>query len=422
MRKKHLILGCGTAALSAIETIRRSNQDDEIKVATAENHRPYSPTALPYLLSGRIDEPRLWMRPQDYFDRMKVTFALGKEAVGVEPDRKQVRYRDGTSDQYDTLLIATGASPTRPPIAGLEQSGFLGFRTLDDYRSLMEQLKGKEKATILGAGLVAMEVAMGLVEKGYKVDVVARSRVLRVYFDPEAEVFIKEVFQREGANLVIGQQPTEVRRSGSRFEVGLGDGQSVVADALVSAMGVQANVGFLDGSGVQVNDGVVVDRGMRTSVADVYAAGDVAEGPDFFTSAPGMNPIIPNAVSQGRAAGASMIGEEADYDGGIGMNVFNFFGYVAFSVGLSTTTDQRYRAMKDVDQNRQQFRKLVFDEDRLVGAMFLNVDADPGLFLYLVKKKVDLGQHADALFERPRDVSRWLMLQNERRETGIGVD
>lgn len=418
-KRKHLVVGCGSAALSAVETIRRSSKDDEIKVVSAEKYPPYSPTALPYLLSGRIRESDLWMRPGDYFQKLGVTFETEKRAVEVIPERKEVRYRDGTSDKYDTLLIATGASPAKPAIKGLDEIGFLGFRTLDDYRNLVEQLDGKRRVAILGAGLVAMEVAMGLVEKGYQVDVVARSRVLRAYFDTEAEAFIKDIFRGEGANFVTGQQPTEIRRNGRGIEVGLSNGDAVVADVVITAMGVNPNVVFLEGAGIKVSTGIPVDKSMRTNVPDVFAAGDVAEGPSFFTGEPGSNAILPSAVSQGRIAGAAMAGEEALYEGWIPMNVFNFFGRVAFSVGLSTTTDARYRVLKEVDENRKQFKKLVFDGDRLAGVMFLNVDLDPGLFHYLVRKRVSVEAHAEALFERPRDISRWLMLRNEKRETGL---
>jgi len=418
-KRKHLVIGCGSAALSAVETIRRSGADDEIKITSAENYPPYSPTALPYLLSGRIGESDLWMRPSDYFQKLGVNFQKGKEAVEVIPERKEVRYRDGTSDKYDTLLIATGASPVKPAIEGLNEVGFVGFRTLDDYRCLVEQLNGKKRAVILGAGLVAMEVAMGLAEKGCRVDVVARSRVLRAYFDVEAEALIKEIFRGEGVNFVAGQRPAAIRRNERGIEVVLSNGDYLAADVVVGATGVKPNVGFLEGSGIKVGTGVLVDKSMRTNVSDVFAAGDVAEGPDFFTGKPGMNAILPSAVEQGKAAGAAMAGKEASYEGWIPMNVFSFFGHVAFSVGLSTIADPRYRVLKEADDNRRQFRKLVLDGDRLVGAMFVNVDLDPGLFLYLIRKRVSIEAHAEALFEHPREISRGLMLRNERREIGL---
>lgn len=157
---------------------------------------------------------------------------------------------------------------------------------------------------------------------------------------------------------------------------------------------------------------------MRTNVEDVFAAGDVAEAFDFFTGEATMNPIIPSAVSQGKTAGAAMAGEDVSYEGSIPMNVFNFFGNFAFSVGLSTVTDSKYEIFKTVDERRKQFKKLVLKDGELVGAMMLNVEADPGIFHYLVRNRVKPGSNKEALFERPRDIGRWLMLESEKRQTG----
>ena len=413
--KKHLIIGCGSAALSALETIRSVNQEDEIKVVTAEKHPPYSPTALPYLLSGRIQESNLWMRQETYFKQLQVVFETGRRAVEIVPERKEVRFHDGSYEKYDRLLIATGSEPTIPPIKGLDEAGFLGFRTFDDYRSLVQRLEAKRNVTILGAGLVGMEVAMGLIEKGYDVNIVARGRILRVYFDAEAEAIIREIFLKQGATLVTGHQVGEVKAGLNKLEVELTNGESLRTDVVVTAMGVKPRTAFLNGSGIKTENGILVDRNMQTSVADVFAAGDVAEAPDFFTGKPGMNPIIPSAVSQGKIAGAAMVGEDASYyEGWIPMNVFNFFGNFAFSVGLSTVSRPEYEVFKEVDEEHRRFRKLVFQGDKLVGAMLANVDADPGTFHYLVRNQVKIGERKEALFEKPRDIGRWLMLENEK--------
>ncbi len=115
-KRKHLILGAGSAGLSAAEEIRRINTEDEIKIVSAEDYPPYSPTVLPYLLSGRTDEAHLSMRKDDYFDTIGATFARGKEVVRLLPKSQEVVYKDGEQEKYDTLLIASGADSTCPPI------------------------------------------------------------------------------------------------------------------------------------------------------------------------------------------------------------------------------------------------------------------------------------------------------------------
>ncbi|MDO8689791.1 MAG: FAD-dependent oxidoreductase, partial [Dehalococcoidia bacterium] len=330
MVRKHLIIGCGSAALSALEKVRSIAPDDQIKLVTREDCSPYSPTALPYLLSRRINEDALWMRPKGYFEGLNSTVATGKEATQVSPTTKEVIYSDGGRESYDTLLIATGSEPVHPSIKGLEEAGFIGFRTMGDYRALEASLKGKKRVAVLGGGLIGMEVAIALLETGRQVHIVEKeTRLLPLYFDAQAEALIRDVFQREGALLHTGLEAREVRKQNGVVNLGLSDGSSIEADLLVTAVGVRAQTAFLASSGVKLNRGIVVDDCMQTSAADVYAAGDVAEAPGFFGEV-GLNPILPSAVAQGKAAGASMAGRPEAYERWIPMNVFNFFGCTGF--------------------------------------------------------------------------------------------
>ena len=419
MARKHLIIGCGSAALSALEKIRSIAPGDQVKLTTMEDCPPYSPTALPYLLSGRVAEEALWMRPEGYFETMGATLARGKEVVRVSPASKEVVYQDGERENYDTLLIATGSEPVRPPIVGLDEAGFLGFRTIADYRALAGRLDSRKRVAVLGGGLIGMEVAIALLEKGHQVRVVEKEpRLLPLYFDPEAEALIREVFIRQGAQLHTGMEATEVRRRNGTVDVALSGGTSLEVDLLVTAVGVRPKTSFLASSGIAVNRGIVVDEQMRAGALDVYAAGDVAEGPGFFDEK-GLNPILPSAVAQGRAAGAAMAGQPETYEGWIPMNVFNFFGYVAFSVGLSMPQGESFQVATASDDRAKSYRKLVFRDRRLVGAMFLNVAADPGVFSYLVRKRLDVGAYQEALLEKPREVARYLMMANEKKESAV---
>lgn len=419
MAKKHLIIGCGSAALSALEKIRSIAPDDQVKLVTMEDCPPYSPTALPYLLSGRVSEEALWMRPDGYFDDMKATLAKGKEMAKVLPASKEVVYRDGEREGYDTLLIATGSEPIHPPIEGLEEAGFIGFRSFSDYRSLAGRLAGKKRVAVLGGGLIGMEVAIALLEKGHQTHIVEKeSRLLPLYFDAGAEGLIREVFESEGASLHTGVEATGVIKKNGTIELGLSGGSSLEADLLVTAVGVKAKTAFLASSGVKVNRGIVVDGAMRTTVTDIYAAGDVAEAPGFFDET-GLNPILPSAVAQGRAAGAAMAGQPEPYEGWLPMNVFNFFGRMAFSVGLSMAQGGNFEVITASDRKAKSYRKLVLRDGRLVGAMFLNVSADPGVFVYLVRKRLDIGAYQRSLLEKPREVGRYLMTANEKKEATV---
>ena len=397
--KKHLIIGAGTAGLSAAEEIRRFSAEDVIKIVSAEDFAPYSPTVLPYLLSGRIDESTLAMRQEGYFERLNATFVRGKEAIRILPEAKEVLYRSGEREAYDTLLIAAGADSSRPAIKGLD-GGYQGIHTLDDCRRLLQRLQGNGDVAILGAGLVAVEVAIALAERGCRVTLIVRSRILRVYFDEDADGIIKNILTANGIRLLYRKGVEEVRKTGGKVEIAFPDGEPLAADELLVCTGVRARAEFLAGSGIKVNEGIVVDRHMRTTIDGIYAAGDIAEAPDFFTGRYGMNQIVETAMDGGRVAGSNMAGVAAEYEGWISSNVFHFFGHTSFTAGLAQPAGAGYEILAEKDAGKARYKKLVFKDNRLAGAMLINVDCDPGVLLYLIREKLDLGEEKRQLFEK----------------------
>ena len=417
MARKHLIIGCGSAALSALEKIRSITDEDEIKLVTMDNYLPYSPAVIPYLLAGKAKEADIWLKDEDYFQKMKATLVRNKKVVQVLPDKKQIRYQDGDTDVYDTLLIASGSEPAKPPFKGLEETGVPSFLTLTDYHKLAGMLKDEMQVAILGAGMIAISLAKALLARGIKVTIIGRGRPLRTYFDEESGAYIRDIIVDQGGQIFTGKQITEVKRNGGKFQVVCDDGTIFDADLAVNSVGVQPKVSFLQGSGININTGVVVDNTMKTNLDGIYAAGNVAESDDFFSNMPGVSAILPSAVRQGEIAGANMAGEEAKYEGWIPTNVFHFFDHWACSIGQAMASGKDVQELKDKDDKQKKFKKLVFQEDRLIGATLVNVDADPGIILYLIRKQVNIGPHKELLFNRLKEISRWLMLETERKET-----
>jgi len=405
---KHLIIGSGPAALSAVEAIRRVSQSDEIKVVSREDCLPYSPSALPYLLAGRTSEAHLFPKGLDYFARQRVTFVRALEVVRIVPDQKQVVFRNGATEGYDRLLIACGAGPTGGP----EDSGALEFHTLADCRRLMSVLKPGIDVAVLGAGMVAIEVAMALVERGARVTIIGRGRPLRAYFDKKPGDYIARALADHGIDVRTGRAITEVSKSGKGHEIVSGDGQVFKASVVVSCMGVRPRLEVAPGSGIAVGQGILVDRNLRTNIDAVYAAGDVAEAPSFLDGRPGVSAILPNAIGQGAAAGVNMAGGQCDYEGWLPMNLLTLDGKLVFSIG--TAMPDGGELMEKSDDARHRFERLAFRDGRLVGAMFVNVDVDPGVITCLIKRRLDISKHRQALFERPREVGRWLMMVGER--------
>ena len=196
-KKKHLIIGCGTAALNALKQIRKVSREDNVTLVTMENYPPYSPMSLPYLISGRVNQSNIQMVPDDFFDQMNARLLKNKRVVSVDPRDQKVSYDNGENEPFDSLLIATGSDPIVPPI--LRRAGGFGFHTMDDCLNLIQQIEGGKRITILGAGLVALELAVALKEKGNEVAVIApRERILRRYFDIEESRLMISLFGDRG--------------------------------------------------------------------------------------------------------------------------------------------------------------------------------------------------------------------------------
>lgn len=413
--KKHLIIGSGAAGLSALKEIRRLGSDDEVKIISMEKHLPYSPMSLPYLVSGRKREKDICIADEDLLNTMQAKLVRNRRVEKVDSQASCVIYDNGESETYSTLLVATGSDPVIQPV--LKEAGIPGFHIMDDYMRL-KALGDKSRITILGAGFVGMELAVSLAEAGHQVGVIApRERILRQYFDPGVDDLIINLFAEHGIPVELNRgEVREIEKGRGGFKAIFESGKKVDTGLILAATGVTPRVSLLNGSGIMINRGIVVDRRMRTSIANIFAAGDVAESRNFLTNEKGLSLIWPSAVEQGKIAGSNMIGVEAAYDGWLSMNIFNFMGHVAFSIGqvMALEGDE---TLSERDPEKGSYKKLIFRNDSLVGANFFNVDVDGGVIQYLIRNRLALGAYKELLLKKPRDAGLWLMTQNEKRKT-----
>lgn len=414
-KRKHLIIGCGAAALSALKQMRKSGSSDEVKLVTMEHHKPYSPMSLPYLISGRRKESEVYVTENDFFEKMSATFDPGKRVKGINPRENMVIYDDDKTEPYDTVLIATGSEPVLQTV--LRKADIPGFHVLDDYVRL-RALKDKSKIAILGAGFVGMELAVAFSERGHNVTVIApRERILRQYFDPEFDPFLIDLFRdhRISVHLNWGEV-TKVDRSNGAVEASFQTGRKIEGDLLISATGVVPRLSFLNGSGIACNRGILVNRNMRTNIPNVFAAGDVAEAPSLLTGENGLSLIHPTAIDEGKVAGSSMIGEEAEYEGWLSMNTFNFFGHLAMSIGQFTPL-KGDDVLVEKDALERKYVKIVCRDNRVIGINVFNTAVNGGSLGYLIRKRVDIGAHKELLLRKPKEASLWLVAQAEKEDT-----
>jgi phenylglyoxylate dehydrogenase epsilon subunit len=417
MQQTHyLIVGASHAALAAVHAIRMHDGAGSVTVVSKDDALPYSPTVLPYVVSGRSSPERVSLRDDAYFSLHKVNYLKGAAVTSIATADKCVSLASGEQITYQKLLLATGAAPVLPPIPGLDSVEFHVLRTLDDAVRLRNALTGARQAIVLGAGLVGMHAAENLAKAGAQVTVVEmQPTVLAGYFDQEAAEIIEDAFAAKGVRLMMGNKVIKLApaEQGKGARVTLADGTELDADLLLVSTGVAPVMDYLNGSGADVERGIMVDDTMHTSLENIWAAGDVAQARGFYDGAKIINGILPDAVEQGKIAGMAMAGDPAlkKYPGGVPLNTYSFFGQQAVSVGSQTEGEL---AVREVDVAQKRYLKIMMKDGRLTGIFGINVAFDPGVMWELILRRIDLAPVLDQFLAEPQRMARVLMSRTWR--------
>lgn len=417
MQQTHyLIVGASHAALAAVHAIRMHDETGSVTVVSKDDALPYSPTVLPYVVSGRSDPQNVFLRDDAYFSRHKVNYLKGAAVTAIAAAEQRVSLSGGAEIAYEKLLLATGAAPVLPPIPGLNTVDFHVLRSLDDAVRLRDALAGARQAIVLGAGLVGMHAAENLAKSGAQVIVVEmQPTVLAGYFDPEAAAIIEAAFAARGVRLMMGNKVVGLAPGdqGKGARVMLADGTKLQADLLLVSTGVAPVMDYLNGSGVEVDRGIMVDDTMRTRIGNIWAAGDVAQARGFYDGAKIINGILPDAVEQGKIAGMAMAGDPAlkHYPGGVPLNTYSFFGQQAVSVGSQGEGEV---AVREVDAANRRYLKIMMKDGRLTGIFGINVAFDPGVMWELILRRIDLAPVREQFLAEPQRMARVLMSKTWR--------
>jgi len=413
----YLIIGASHAALSALHTLRMHDAEGPVTMVTRDATLPYSPTVLPYVVSGRSSPERVFLRDEAYFREQNVDFVRGAQVEEVAAERDTVRLADGREIPYGKLLVASGARPVIPAIPGLDRVRFHVLRTLDDALGLRAAASAAHRAVVLGAGLIGMHAAENLAKAGAGVTIIEmQQHVLPGYFDADAAAMIEKAFAAKGVRLVTGAQVVRVEQGAPGCKAVLDNGDALDCDLMVVGVGVAPVTDFLAGSGVATDRGVLVDETMRSSVPNIWAAGDVAQARGFYDGARILNGILPDAVEQGRIAGMAMAGDPGlkPYPGGVPLNTYTFFGQHAVSVGMHGDGVAGAEVVKSVDAEHGRYLKIVLADNRLLGIFGINVAFDPGVMWELILRRIDLARVRERFLQAPQEAARAVMSQTWR--------
>jgi NAD(P)H-nitrite reductase large subunit len=392
----HIIIGAGPAGVIAAETIRKHAPHDEITIIGEEKEAPYSRMAIPYLLVGNIKEQGTHLRKSaTHFKDLKIN-TLQVQVSTAQAATKTIVLADGKNLKYDTLLIATGSTPMRPPIAGIDLPNIYSCWTLADARAIMEKVKPGSRVLQMGAGFIGciiMEALAARIEtsKTGKLTVVEMGdRMVPRMMGPAAGGMIKSWVQSKGVDVHTGAKVEAITQNGAALMAKLSNGQSIEVDVIISATGVKPTIGFLKDSGITCKTGVLTDDRMQSNAPGVYAAGDCAEAFDHFTRAQVVSAIQPNAADQARVAALNMVGQHASLKQVTQINVLDTLGLVSTSFG-SWQGVPGGEQVELKDDARHKLLSMQFKDDVMVGCNSIGWTDHVGALRGLVEGKVKLG-------------------------------
>ena len=304
---RYLIIGGGLAGDAAVRGIRELDAEGSIGMISMEPDPPYTrPNLSKGLWKGRPLE-KIWRNTES----LGAELYLGRKVTQLDPSKKYLRDDTGGEYMYDKLLLATGGSPIRLPFGG---DNIIYYRDLQDYQHLRALTERGERFLVIGGGFIGSEIAAALTMIGKKVVMVFPEKAIGAnVYPPDLSGFLNEYFREKGVEVVPDDLVASLEQTGNRSTVRTRNGNSFEVDGVIAGIGIRPNLELAQQAGLQVDNGIVVNEHLLTSVPDIFAAGDVAR---FFHSALGKGVRVEhedNALRMGKLAGRNMAGAHEPY-------------------------------------------------------------------------------------------------------------
>lgn len=390
---RHVIVGGGVAGTTAAEAIRKRDPGASIIILTDEPYPLWSKIRLPELFSGHVDAEGLIIRRPKWYEGLGVELRTEVRVASVDPDRKVVVTEGGEEVPYDRLLLATGGVPYVPTIPGSDKANVYTIRKLREATEVHRRLQGLQRIVIIGGGTLGLEVARNLLETKAEIHVVeSHHRLLPKLTDPAASEMLHLRLDQLGIHVHHDCETKEIAGEGDRAErVVIEDGRVMPCDAVIIAAGMRAEKSLGMALGMEMERGIVVDDHMRTSIADIYAAGDVAEHNHVKYGA------WRAAEEQGMHAGANMAGEDLPYAGTVMSKYVRVAGADVFSAG--DLDWDRLRSVLHVEWEDMVYKRVVLDDCRIVGSVMVGDLRDAQRVLRAIDTGMDVCPHMESLRE-----------------------
>ena len=382
--KKIVVIGSSIAGLNGIDVIRQRDKEAEIILISDETDI-YSKCIMHYYMNGERTKEGLSFVGEDFMETNRVNWMKGQKAVRIDTEAKLVILKDGQKVSYDDLLLAVGSDAFVPPIEGIEGvKNIYPFHTLDDCEIIMEKAQTASNVVILGAGLVGVDVAKGLIGLTKNITIMdMKDHMLSIQLDDKAAAVYEKAFRENGVDQIygVGVKAVEADSAGNVQNVILTDGRKLACDLLIIAAGTRANKELAEASGIETDKfGVIIDTCCRTSADHVYAAGDVT----------GRDMVWPAAAKEAMVAAFNITGTPREMtDFFKGKSTINIFDVPTMSFGIPNAPDASYT--EEIKEGTDgSYQKIIHKEGKIYGVILQKDLFYTGILNQIISTGTDL--------------------------------
>jgi len=360
---KYLIIGGGLAGDAATQGIREADAEGSIGMISMEPDPPYMrPNLSKGLWKGRPEE-KIWRKTEERAD-----LHLSRKVTQLDPKKKHIIDNGGDEYTYDKLLLATGGTPNHLPFGN---GNIIYYRNFQDYKLLRALTEQGDHFVVIGGSFIGSEIAAALTIVGKKVSLIFPGKAISENFFPsDLAQFVNDYYREKGVELVTGDTAASVQKEGNRITVRTGSGRTIETDGVVAGIGIRPNLDLAKEAGIKVNDGIIVNERLETSVPDIYAAGDAA---NFFHATLEKRTRVEhenNAVEMGKVAGRNMAGGNETYT-----HIPMFYSDL-FDLGYEAVGEMSSKMKTIADWQEEPFKKGVvyyMDDGHVHGVLLWNV-------------------------------------------------
>jgi NAD(P)H-nitrite reductase large subunit len=406
MSESYVIIGDGIAGSSAAETLREEAPDADITVITDEGEALYNRILIKEFAKGKMPEAPISIHEEGWYEERDIELALNTHVTTVDVDAHEIKTHAGKTIDYDKLLVATGGTPTQLPVENSDAEGVHHFWTFQDARGIEAHASEAETGLVVGAGLLGIDLAAICGAQDVDAKYLMRGNCWwRYALNEEGAEIIHEGLREKGIEPVFQSGVDRFKTDEDGKVTGAVDpnGEEFDGEFVGVAIGLNFNTEFLRGTGVELDDGVVVDEYMQTNVDDVYAAGDLTQFYDVLLGEQAQNGSWGSAKEQGQVAAKNMVADaESEVFEWVSSYSITHFDFPFLSFGHPTLGDD-YVEQKYSDT---EWRRVVFKDGKVIGGVLIGDLAPQTKLKKLAREQRDLTGQKDVLLDEELDLDR----------------